>query len=743
MRIGVLTSGGDAPGMNAAVRGAVRAAFALGAEVYVVQEGYAGLVAGGDQIHPCVWGDVSNIMQLGGTSLGTARCAAFRSPDGRRLAVKHAIEKGLSRLLIIGGDGSLTGADVLRSEWPSHVEALLGSGDLVPAQTKGHEQLLVVGAVGSIDNDMWGTDMTIGCDSAMHRIVDAMDTLTSTARSHQRSFVLEVMGRHCGYLALAAAICGAADYVLLPEAPEHDWQKKMGAAIAAGRDRGKRKSLVVLAEGACDVDGEPITAEMVRAAIEAETDVEARITNLGHVQRGGTPSAYDRVMSTVLGTQGAARLMSMAPGAEPLLMTTRGHEVIDKPLMECVRGSKEVARAIAEKRFDDAIEARGTEFAELLQLQRTLVSARDLTVDGGKRLLIAHIGAPAPGMNAAVRAFGRVVADAGHQPLVALEGLHGMLNDQLRPLDWLDTEDIASAGSAVFGTHRWWPQEPHDVVALDAALTRHDIEGVVLVGGFECLRAAAQLQTMGLPVAVVPATISNNLPATDRSLGCDTAENAICEAVDRLKQSAIGSRRRVFVVEVMGRACGYLAAVTGIGTGAETVYTNEEGIDLKRLETDVAALTHSFEEGREVGLVLVADAASDAYDANALSRIYQGEARGRFDTRLCVLGHLQQGGRPAPRDRVAAARLAARAATHVATSSGAVVFGIDGDRIIATPCLQALDAADLEHRRPKTPPHQRLVTYAKDLTDVVVAKSVPTTRRPSLQTPPWAPGHKV
>jgi 6-phosphofructokinase 1 len=713
MKIGLLTSGGDAPGMNAALRGAVRAAMAMGAEVAVIREGYAGLVEGGDCIATCDHDTVSNVMQLGGTVLGTARCPAFRHEATRRTAVRHAIAAGLSRLIVIGGDGSLTGAERLSAEWPEHVTSLLDAGEVTAEQAAAHGQLMVVGLVGSIDNDMVGTDTTIGCDSALHRLVDAMDAVKSTARSHQRAFVFEVMGRRCGYLALASAISAGADHVLLPEAPHADWRERVVSAVTEGRRRGKRRALVVLAEGARDPEGRPIVAEAVRVAIEEDTGVEARVTNLGHVQRGGTPSAYDRVTSTVLGVRAAATLVAMAPGDEPLVMTTRGPEVEAKSLRACLAASDEVELSITGGRSDEAVRARGAAFADLFALHQVLSTTREVTGGTGKRLLLAHVGAPAPGMNSAVRTFARVAAAGGHQPLVALEGLQGFVADAVEEVDWLATEEFTSLGGTSLGTSRWWPRDGDRVVALDAAFSRHAIDGVVLVGGFETLRAALQIDAMGMPVAVVPATISNNVPGTDHSLGCDTAVNVIAEAVDRLKQSALGSRRRVFVVEVMGRASGYLAAIAGIATGAEVVYTHADGIDLERLRRDVARLGSSFDEGRAVGLVLVADGASEAYDAATLTRIYRQEAGGRFDTRLCVLGHLQQGGRPSPRDRLAGARLASRAVAHLTASRGAVVIGLRGDEVVATPCATAMKNADVSLRRPRHPPHTSLVAAAR------------------------------
>ena len=720
MRIGVLTSGGDAPGMNPAVRGAVRQALLRGAEVVAIQEGYAGLVAGGDHIAPCGWGDVSQILSLGGTVLGTARSATFRTLEGRRAAARNLLLHDLSRLVIIGGDGSLTGADTLRAEWDDHRAALVAAGEVTAAQAEAHPALRVVGLVGSIDNDMWGTDMTIGCDSALHRIVDAVDALASTARSHQRSFVVEVMGRRCGYLALAAAACTGADYVLVPEAPVPDWRADLVATLRAGRAQGRRKSIVLLAEGACDTEGNDISAEQVKAVIEETLGFETRITVLGHVQRGGTPSAYDRTMSTVLGVQAAEHLLAMGPTDPPLLMATAGTQVRARPLMHAVQQTHAVADAIRERRFADAAQARGPEFAALLRLY---ADARPVeapaTTGQGRRLLLAHVGAPAPGMNAAVRAFTLAALRRGDVPLAAQEGLRGLSGGLVQPLTRALVEGIVTVGSTILGTNRWRPSDAVRTEAVRDALDRHRIDAVLLVGGFEALLAAPDLaRATGRPVAVLPATISNNVPGTERSLGVETACNAICEGVDRLKQSAVGSRDRVFVVEVMGRRCGYLAAAAGVGAGAEILYTPEEGIDLQRLRADLGDLNAAFDGGREVAIVLVADGAADAYDARTLASVYAAESGGRFDTRVCVLGHLQQGGRPAPLDRLTGARLAAAAADHLAAAEApeAILLGLEDGEVVHRSCADLLSThADLAHRRPRTPQHADLAQMMRGL----------------------------
>ena len=218
-RIGVLTSGGDAPGMNADIRAVVRAGITAGAEVFGVLDGWQGAVDGGDRIRTLTWDDVAGIAAAAGTVLGTSRCRTFRDHDGRRDAVASLVRAGIDRLVVLGGDGSLTGADLLATEWPDHLEQLVAHGVLTADDATAHPALAVAGIGGSIDNDLVGTDMTIGADSALQRIVEAVDAIASTAAFKDRNFVIEVMGRHCGYLALMSAIAGGADYVMVPEQP--------------------------------------------------------------------------------------------------------------------------------------------------------------------------------------------------------------------------------------------------------------------------------------------------------------------------------------------------------------------------------------------------------------------------------------------------------------------------------------------------------------------------------------------
>lgn len=352
-RIAVLTSGGDAQGMNAAVRSVVRTALEKNVEAYAIYEGYQGMVDGGEYIRKMDWDSVGGILHRGGTVIGTARCEAFRTQEGRKIAARNLLEHGIDNLVIIGGDGSLTGANVFREEWPSLLEQLVAEKSITPETADQHKTLYIAGLVGSIDNDMFGTDMTIGADSALHRITEAVDAITSTAASHQRTFVIKVMGRNCGYLALMGGLATGADWILIPESPPDvdNWEELMCERLKAGRKAGRRDTIVIIAEGAQDRYGNYIGSTRVAELLEDCMGEEVRVTVLGHVQRGGSPSAFDRNLGTLLGNAAVDTLLAATVESEPQLIGLRGNRITHTPLMECVQKTHEVATAVAEHEY--------------------------------------------------------------------------------------------------------------------------------------------------------------------------------------------------------------------------------------------------------------------------------------------------------------------------------------------------------------------------------------------------------
>lgn len=711
--IGVLTSGGDAQGMNAAVRAVVRSALHQGAAVYAIDEGYQGMVDGGGRIRPLSWDDVGSILHRGGTVIGTARCARFREREGRLQAARNLLQCGIDRLVIIGGDGSLTGANTFRQEWPSLIAELRSRGELDEATAQQHPALMIVGLVGSIDNDMVGTDMTIGADSALHRITEAMDALTSTAASHQRSFVVEVMGRHCGYLALTSAIAGGTDYVLIPEnPPDEGWEERMCELLRRGRAAGRRDSIVVVAEGAADRAGNLISADHVRRVLEERLGEDTRVTILGHVQRGGTPSAYDRWMSTLVGHAAVEELLAATPDSEPQLIGVRYNRIHRAPLMHCVEQTRTVARLISEQHYSEAMAMRGGSFTAMFDMFKAMAEALPSVAPPARprRIAVIHGGALAPGMNTAARAAVRLGLDRGHAMLGVRGSFTGLIDGRIEELTWGDVEGWTALGGAELGASRQIPTT-EQLYPVARALETNGVDGLLVIGGWMAYQAAHRLYSererypaFKIPIICLPASIDNNLPGSELSIGADTALNVIVEALDRIKQSAMAARR-CFVVEVMGRHCGYLALMSGLAGGAERIYLPEEGITLKDLQVDVERMIESFRGGRRFYLTIRNERANNQYTTDFLCRLFEEEGGHLFDVRQAVLGHVQQGGNPSPFDRILATRLAAHGIDFLTeelnrgTAAGAFI-GLAEGKVTTFPLKQMPDMIDLPNRRP-------------------------------------------
>lgn len=302
-KIGVLTSGGDSPGMNAAIRAVVRKAIYHGLEVAGIFHGYQGLIDG--NIKPLERGDVGDIIQRGGTMLYSARCLEFKEEAGQLKAIEQLRAHEIDGLVVIGGDGSYRGA-----------KALTKRG--IPC----------VGVPGTIDNDIAGTDYTIGFDTALNTVIEAIDKIRDTATSHDRSFIIEVMGRDAGDLALWAGLAGGAETILIPEEP-HDL-KDMAERLKRGRDRGKKHSIIIVAEGV--MSGQDLQVKLL------EMGIETRVSVLGHIQRGGSPTARDRVLASQMGAK-AVELLLQNNGGKAVGM--RNHEIVAHDFEEVFEESPE------------------------------------------------------------------------------------------------------------------------------------------------------------------------------------------------------------------------------------------------------------------------------------------------------------------------------------------------------------------------------------------------------------------
>ena len=311
--VGILTSGGDAPGMNAAIRAVTRAAIYNGLQVKGIYRGYKGLVTG--EISEFKSQNVSNIIQLGGTILKTARCKEFTTPEGRQLAYENMKKEGIDALVIIGGDGSLTGARIFAQEFD------------VPC----------IGLPGTIDNDLYGTDTTIGYDTALNTILDAVDKIRDTATSHERLFFVEVMGRDAGFLALNGAIASGAEAAIIPEfSTEVDQLEEF---IKSGFRKSKNSSIVLVAESEL-TGGAMHYAERVK---KEYPQYDVRVTILGHLQRGGSPTAHDRILASRLG---AAAIDAIMEDQRNVMIGIEHDEIVYVPFSKAIKNDKPIKREL-------------------------------------------------------------------------------------------------------------------------------------------------------------------------------------------------------------------------------------------------------------------------------------------------------------------------------------------------------------------------------------------------------------
>eukprot|EP01129_Flabellula_baltica_P009907 TRINITY_DN4126_c0_g1_i1.p1 TRINITY_DN4126_c0_g1~~TRINITY_DN4126_c0_g1_i1.p1 ORF type:complete len:815 (+),score=145.57 TRINITY_DN4126_c0_g1_i1:75-2447(+) len=712
--ISVMTSGGDCQGMNAAVRAIVRGATRKGITVYAIYEGYFGLVTGGDLIRPITWDTVAGFLQFGGTYLGTSRCMEYQNDVlVRRTAVYNLVSKGINKLICIGGDGSLTGATVLEEEWFGHISALVDNEDIPSEYLELCPKLFLVGLVGSIDNDMCGTHYTIGTDSALHRIMECLDSIATTAFSHQRCFIVEVMGRSCGYLALCAGLAAGADWIFIPEYPPQDgWEQDMIKSIKRRRNQGNRFSLIIIAEGALDCRGDKITSDQIHKLITSSLDIETRISVLGHVQRGGVPSAYDRIISTIQGLDAVETILTEPE--TPVLLGVEGKLPTKVDLRTCIRQTKEVNVALKGCNFERALELRGVEFQQNLDAYFSSKKRVKIDVEVKEDYYtwgIINVGSPAPGMNTCVRACARNTLDMGNEAVAFSNGFHGLAEGQGEALLWKNVSDWSFRGGSLLGAERALPEEV-GFEKIANSLKEWDINGLIIIGGYEGYIGALQLkeqrenfESLNIPIICIPSTVSNNCPGTDYSIGSDTALNKIVEYCDILKQSSVSTKNRVFVMDILGGHCGYLCMMGAIAAGAQIAYIPENPLTLQMLSEDLEYIKNRTEKYGRTTLVLNTDKSSDVYNTSILAKIMNAESTKGYSVREVVLGQTQHGYHPKPLDRIRGELLARMSVDRLQTLCDTNESATEGAGIIdfipvVTPLEELIAQTDMDIRRP-------------------------------------------
>ncbi len=444
-----------------------------------------------------------------------------------------------------------------------------------------------------------------------------------------------------------AGIVTEADFVFIPEwPPEINWPTKLCNKLAAGRETGQRLNIIIVAEGAVDREGTPITCEQVKKVVVDNLKQDTRVTVLGHVQRGGAPSAFDRVLGCRMGAEAVMALIDATADSDPVVVSLAGNTAVRVPLMTCVVQTQEVAKAMSEKRWEAAVKMRGKGFMRNLETYKMLTKhypKAPPTGEGtGHNLAFLHIGAPCCGMNAAVRSFVRNCIAGGNKAFGIHNGIEGIMAGNIEEMEWSDVNGWIVQGGALMGTKRTLPEGKYEAVGrfgfarqlflkvlsfhsydlqIAEQLRKYNIHGILVIGGFEAFHSVLQLAEQRenypefcIPMAILPATISNNVPGTDFTLGADTALNEISEICDRIRQSAQGTKRRVFIVETMGGYCGYLATMAGLAGGCDAAYIHEEPFGIKDLLRDLEILQNKMNLGKiERGLILRNEKANDNY----------------------------------------------------------------------------------------------------------------------------------
>jgi 6-phosphofructokinase 1 len=417
-----------------------------------------------------------------------------------------------------------------------------------------------------------------------------------------------------------------------------------------------------------------------------------------------------------MGVEAVSSVLAAGPDDEPMLIGIQHNKIIHQPLMYCVAKTREINEAIQTLDFDRAMELRGQGYEEAFRILRTMVRAMPHAPKPGKRRLrigMLNAGGAAPGMNAAVRTAVRLSVDKGHIPLGIQRGFRGLISNNIQELGWYSVNGWAPLGGSTLGTSRKVPDNS-ELYAVARTLEEHKVDVLVVIGGFSGYQAASILlherrnfPSFNIPIFCIPATIDNNLPGAEFSIGADTALNSITSAVDKIKQSAVASNR-VFVVEVMGAYCGYLGLMSALATGAERVYMHEEGIRLVDVHQDIEQLREGFLAGKRLGLMIRSEYANERYTTDFLAAVFEEEGGDLFDVRVSVLGHMQQGGDPHPFDRILASRMLAKVVDYIdehcmekMANPPAVSLGNVAGDLKMTPLDEVMRMADERLQRPR------------------------------------------
>nr|KAI8756949.1 ATP-dependent 6-phosphofructokinase-like [Biomphalaria glabrata] len=660
--IGIVTAGDDAQGMNSAISAVVKMAYYLGSTVFYIKNGFRGMVEGDDNYVMATWYSTMNIVGKGGTTIKTFKCPEFADRSARLKAAKNLVEHGILKIIAIGGDGTLKGIWALYNDWLSLLRELDDRDMVNRTLLQSSRRLRVVGIVSSIVNDVCGTDMSIGANSATQRILETLDAIMTNASSSQTAFIVEVMGKTSGYLTLASGVACDASMIFLPEwPPQGDWKEELCNKVRDDLLIRQQGLMIIKSEGATDVQGQPITAEEISKVLREKLKIISQITVLGHFQSGGVPTAYDRLLGIRMGSE-AVLLMKDGP-LDACIVTIKGCEMGFMSLEKCLGFTNATEKFLAEKDFSNVVRRRGKNFQCLLSSYVLLHSMRSSPVSsmailaGIRRVGIIQVGMDTLGQCIVCKAFVGYCQSRGYAVIGIKDGFEGLLRRQFIPLSWDIVKNWTSENDCLGSGKQ--AAEYYQLDSLDAAVNELNICGLILLGSFSayeslCTLYEARLQykNLGIPMCMVPTGILNNVPGSDITVGCDSALNEYVTYCDKMTRVAHASKNYVYVIETMCENAGYLTTLAAVCSEADAAYISLEPFTLNDLLKDADHVKRKIQQsGCRSALILIGTNSSEFYNTDFVRQLFAEEGKGVFSCKKGVMGHVQLGGHISVWDR--------------------------------------------------------------------------------------------
>lgn len=759
IRLGILTSGGDSPGMNSAVRSIVRYSLKNNIKVFGIYRGFDGLIRG--DIRSLGWDSETHSSGQSGTYLLSARSNRFKTREGRKEAAYNLFIRNINALVVIGGEGTMEGALILKNEFKELCKELIAekkilqkpikkpvkasdisagislstekvediiidygepdsSGEIQVDVEKLYE-IQIVGIPGTIDNDIAGTDFTLGSNTAITRVFEVVEKLTSTMRSHKRVFVLECMGRNCGWITLMAGFAVEAEYILIPEIPCKNWREDMIRSLKTAYFNHKLNILVCVSEGAINEDGSKITIDEVTQVIEnAEMDVRSIV--IGHVQRGGLTTAQDRFLGTLFGLHAVEYIMNGKN--DPVMIGNVDKEFIFLDLKKVVDSSKLIEKHFSDRAYDAVLQMRSAFFREIYQIyelhrhelskkffrehlypreysighlhahsERKLDSTSQISermtqyFSEKKQMRIAILaeGLNSGGMNTVLNSLVQFGLCKDIEIFYFFDGYNGLRDMNARRADIFEFSLVHALGGIAIGTSE---MKKMDAEMVERKIEELQVDFLVVIGGTANLKLANKCKK----IVVIPTTIANNFPGTDMSIGSDTALNAILTASEASRLTASSYEKSLCMIEIGGGKCGYLTIMAGISCSAFEIFYPESS-QLEDLVKIKERIRVAFEDQRKDSVIIFRNrTVFENISTEALCQVINpgGDVRCEY----IILGHLERGISPSVQDCIMA-RLSAYKAIELCLGqvTGGIV-GIKGKDAKLIPIAKAIDDYD-------------------------------------------------